>query len=98
MREIRTSGLEGGGAGNRSPYPYQRLGNKPLTLPPFAAGGLPLLPPREERAGRGGPFWLEWTALCKYEHPLSPTLSPARSGGEGVGWGQWPDAPHVIWE
>jgi len=22
MREIRTSGLEGGGAGNRSPYPY----------------------------------------------------------------------------
>ena len=22
MREIRLSGLEGGGAGNRSPYPY----------------------------------------------------------------------------
>jgi len=24
MREIRLSGLEGGGAGNRSPYPYPR--------------------------------------------------------------------------
>jgi hypothetical protein len=25
MREIRPSGSEGGGAGNRSPYPYQGL-------------------------------------------------------------------------
>jgi len=27
------------------------------------------------------------TALRKHESPLSPTLSPARSGGEGVRWG-----------
>ncbi len=26
MREIRLSGLEGGGAGNRSPYPYPNWG------------------------------------------------------------------------
>ena len=28
MREIRLSGLEGGGAGNRSPYPYPILKGK----------------------------------------------------------------------
>jgi len=68
-----------------------------------SAGSIQLWPPSRERStpsppseggeGRGeeGPSG-QLAALRKHEHPLSPTLSPALSGREGVRLGQCPDA------
>jgi len=45
---------------------------------------LPLLPLREERAGGRRAFFAPVGTREEQEHPLSPALSPAPRGGEGV--------------
>ena len=57
-----------------------------LTLPPIAAGGLPLLPPREERVG-------ERRASTPAISPLPGPLPAPSSQGEGEVRGQCQDAP-----
>jgi len=51
-----------------------------LTLPSFAAGGLPLLPPREERPGRGGPFGSNKLHSAKTSTPSPRSSSPLGAG------------------
>src|SRR6266849_7590003 len=92
MREIRLSGLEGGGAGNRSPYPYpisirSRIAsvgyvwNVALGIArPNCRDGRTACPPTasERRGKKRGGFWLRRSVSS----PLKKATSRSSRGNE----------------